>query len=375
MKIAFVTDTHFGYRRFENDAYEQGKEAILSAARLADVLILGGDNFDTPTPRMETLAEVTKILREAREIFSKRGITSLPILAIHGNHDRRAKGFVHPTELMAHAGFLENIHNRTVVVERGNEKIAVSGMGSIPEDLASEAINQLACRPAIGIFNVFVFHQSLKEFGAMEESCLTFDDLPKGYDLYLCGHAHKPFLHGKVLNPGSTIVTQLRADETGPRGWLLYDTNEKKAEFRPIKAREFIYKTIKIESGATAEQTRTRIEEEIRKIVQASAGKRHPIVKIVIEGSLAAGSARLKLPQFGEDVFIENKIGSESLKEKLVRIKEAWEKKIGVREIGMRILRKKLEGTSYNLGDPERLFESLIEKTAFDEIKEKIEKT
>ena len=69
MKVAFVTDMHFGYRRFESDAHKQGREAILSAAREADVLILGGDNFDTSLPRMETLAEVTTILCEALAIF------------------------------------------------------------------------------------------------------------------------------------------------------------------------------------------------------------------------------------------------------------------------------------------------------------------
>jgi hypothetical protein len=39
MKVAFVTDTHFGYRRFEPDALSQGREAILAAAREADLLI------------------------------------------------------------------------------------------------------------------------------------------------------------------------------------------------------------------------------------------------------------------------------------------------------------------------------------------------
>ncbi len=41
MKVAFVTDTHFGYRRFESDAYAQGKEAILAAAILSSKSIAG----------------------------------------------------------------------------------------------------------------------------------------------------------------------------------------------------------------------------------------------------------------------------------------------------------------------------------------------
>ena len=40
----------------------------------------------------------------------------------------------------------------------------------------------------------------------------------------------------------------------------------------------------------------------------------------------------------------------------------------------MALLRQKLEGTSYSLGDPEKLFEELLEGTALAGIKEKIEK-
>jgi DNA repair exonuclease SbcCD nuclease subunit len=218
MKIGFVTDMHFGYRRFEQDAYNQGREAILSAARQSDLIILGGDNFDTPLPRMETLAQATGILREALAIMHARGAEGVPIFAIHGNHDRRPKGFVHPTELLARGGFLENAHNKTLIFEKGGQKVAVSGMGSVPEDLAVSAIQSLQCRPVQGAFNILVVHQTFQEYEKIpHDNYLSFEDLPKGFDLYLCGHVHQPNLKGQVLNPGSTVVTQLRHDEAGER--------------------------------------------------------------------------------------------------------------------------------------------------------------
>lgn len=375
MKIAFVTDMHFGYRRFEQDAYSQGREAILAAARDADVLILGGDNFDTPLPRMETIADVTKILREAAGLFASRGITPAPIFAIHGNHDRRAKGFVHPTELLAQGGFVETFHNRTVKYERSGEMVAISGMGSVPEDMAVESLKQVACKPIDGAFNIFVVHQSFQEFERVpHEEYLTFDDLPDGYDLYLCGHVHQPSLTGKVLNPGSTVITQLRADEVGQRGWLLYDTKAKKAEFRPVKSRQLFHKVLEF-SEARPEEVRAAVEAAAREILSQNITP-VPVAKIVVKGTLAQGfsSADLRLPQFGDNVYVENGMNSENLRERIAQIKLSREKKLGSKELGMKLLREKLAGTAYSLGDPEKVFESLLEGNFLKETKERIEK-
>ncbi len=373
MKLAFVTDMHFGYRRFEADALSQGREAMLAAAAEADLLVLGGDNFDTPLPRMETLAQVTQILREALGIFRSRGILGIPIFAIHGNHDRRAKGYVHPTELLSQGGFLVNFHNSTLVYERNGEKVAISGMGSVPEDLAREGLKQIACKTVPGAFNVFVLHQSFQEFDFMRnEQFITFDDLPEGYDLYLCGHVHKPNLAGKVLNPGSTVVTQLREDEAGQRGWLLYDTAARKAEFRPIKSRQLFHKVLEFKD-ARLEEIRESVEREANAALSASP---HTLVKIIVKGTLAPGfhAADLRLPRFGENVFIDNSMNSENLRERIAQIKLSREQKKSSHELAMQILRKKLEGTSYSLGDPEKVFESLLDGTFLQGIREKIGK-
>ncbi len=375
MRVAFVTDTHFGYRRFEQDAYKQGKEAILSAAREADLLILGGDNFDVSLPRMETLSEVTGILREALAIFRSRGMEGVPIYAIHGNHDRRAKGFVHPTELLAHSGLLTLFHNTTVLHEHKGEKVAISGMGSVPEDYAKDALSQITCKPQHGAFNIFVVHQSFQEFDISgNDIFITFDDLPAGYDLYLCGHIHKPTLSGKVINPGSTVVTQLREDEAGKRGWLLYDTVARKAEFKPIASRQLFHSILTFEA-AKPDEIRAKVEAEARRLL---AGAPDSLVKIVVKGTLAPGfgTADLSLPALGDNVFIDNSMNSESLKERIAQIKLSREKKLSARQQGMEILRKKLKEANFTLGDPEHVFEMLLEGNSkfLAEVKERIEK-
>lgn len=373
MKIAFVTDCHFGYRRFEKDAYLQGREAILAAAREADIIILGGDNFDTPLPRMETLAEAMGILREAEAIFESRGIRPAPIFAIHGNHDRRARGFVNPTELLAQSGLLETFHNKTVVYEKNGEKVAISGMGNVPDDMAREALKAIKCKPQEGAFNVFVLHQSFQEFERIpHEEYLTEEDLPEGYDLYLCGHVHKPFLSGKILNPGSTVVTQLRADEVGQRGWLLYDTRKRRHEWKPIRSRQLIYKVLEFENArpdGIVERLESAAKEAMSEKLEPA-----PIIKIVLKGTLAAGLSPtdLRLPSFGDNVHIENSINADSLKGKIAQIKLSREKKLGSHELGMRLLREKLAGTAYALGDPEKVFEALLEGSLLAKINEEI---
>lgn len=376
MKLAFVTDTHFGFRRFEADAIRQGREAILAAAREADVLILGGDNFDTPLPRMETIAEVTGILREALGIFHSRGIAGVPIYAIHGNHDRRARGFVHPTELLAHGGFLVNAHNKTIMREINGETVAISGMGNVPDDLAAEGLKKIECRLVSGAFNVFVLHQTFKESSYGREEYLSYDDLPEGYDLYLCGHIHKPNLSSKVMNPGSTVATTLHEDEYGQRGWLLYDTVARKGEFKPINSRQFFFSAINFEN-ATPDEVKRKLEEEAKRLLaSAKPDARSPLVRVVAKGTLAPGfgTADLRMPHLGENIFIDSNLNADSLKGKIAQIKISREKKLTSRQQGMEILRKKLEGTGYSLGDAEDVFESLIEGRFLAEIKEKIEK-
>lgn len=375
MKVAFVTDTHFGYRRFEKDALEQGREAILSAAREADLIILGGDNFDTPLPRMETLAEVTKILVEVKEIYRSKGIMKTPIFAIHGNHDRRAKGFVHPTELLSHSGLVDIVHNKTIVFEKNGEKIAISGMGNVPDDLAKEGISKLACKPVQGAFNIFVLHQSFKEHDiAKNEQLMSFDDLPDGFDLYLCGHVHKPNLSGRVLNPGSTVVTQLREDEIGKRGWLLYDTLEKQGKFVPVASRQLFYSELVFEKATPDEIKAKAVLEAGRLKKQAAIGK-PPLVRIVLKGTLADGfhSADLRMPELGDEIFIDNSLNSNNLRERIAQIKLSREKKQGSKELGMQLLRKRLEGTPYALGDPEKVFEMLLDGSFLPKTVEKIE--
>ncbi len=356
MKIGIVADTHFGYSRFEADALSQGKEAMLSAAGNCDALILAGDIFDTRVPKPETLAEAVRIMRHVR----------VPVFAIHGTHERRSKGMVNPIEMLETAGLLRSVHNKAEIFEKAGEKVAIAGMGGVPDDLAKEALAAIAPKPLAGAFNIFMLHQSFSEYIFAKSDMLSLDDLPEGFDLYICGHMHKNAvaLDGKFLIPGSTVITQMRPEETGPKGYYIYDTRARKAEFVPINSRPFFFKEMKFEK-AGMEQVRKACSEYISECIKHS--KEKPIIRVKLTGSLAPGVAAqdLSLASLSATdsafVQIDNEFEEATLKEKIEKIRNLREKRSSVREIGMEMLRERLKANGARPEDAEGLFSSLSE--------------
>jgi len=260
MKIAIIGDTHFGYKRFEADSFKQGEEALLSAAEKADMLLLAGDIFDTRIPSMETLGKVASIFEKLKHrkwnvVHEKvekgeKDKRKIPIAAIHGTHERRTKENVNPIQLLAKMNYLIDVDNNPVVFEKDNkeektgneekaEKVCIQGMGGVPDDFAKNALRVLDPKPIPEMFNIFVMHQSIKELmyvGDKTNSLISLNDLPKGFDLYINGHIHdhKVSLNGKLIIPGSTVVTQLKENEQKNKGYVIYDTKKRKYEFVPI---------------------------------------------------------------------------------------------------------------------------------------------
>ncbi|MFN3909767.1 MAG: exonuclease SbcCD subunit D [Candidatus Anstonellaceae archaeon] len=349
MKIAFVSDTHFGYERFEEDAYLQGKEAILSASKNADIILLGGDIFDKRNPNLDTILKVVEILMEAKQnLASKFG---KKILAIAGTHELTAKNTLNVISFLEKIGILENPANREIIIEDENgdkkTKILIRGLNGVPEEIAKLAFEKIGEKKPHGDFNIFVFHQTLKEFvPGTNEDFASFEDLPEGYDLYLCGHIHnrREYMNGRLQIPGSTLITQLKDEEQEQKGYIIIDTENKKIEFVPIKTRKFIVKEIEFKQANT-HTLKTVILEELKKIVEENRGE-NPIVKIKLKGSLASGlmQSELSLTPNPEIYYLEldNQLEGLSIIEQLDIIKKEIKKEDysseKIEEIGMRFL-------------------------------------
>ncbi|MDE1851039.1 MAG: metallophosphoesterase family protein, partial [Candidatus Micrarchaeota archaeon] len=253
MKIAILSDFHLGYDRFVEDAYKQAEEALTKASELADMMILPGDLFDIRNPRLEILAQGVNLFRnvarkkwEARVVAysgNKKLYTDIPIIAIPGTHERRAQNAGNSVELLSLAGLLIDASDATVEVEKDGEKVAVFSLGGLSEEKVKETLKELNPTPVDGAFNVFQFHQSIYELLPFSNDFIKFDDLPKGFDLYIDGHIHNKVeskVFGKpFLIPGSTVLTQLKDGEQEQKGFFLFDTKTKSYEFIPIESREF----------------------------------------------------------------------------------------------------------------------------------------
>ena len=130
MKVAIIGDMHLGAFPADErreDSFVQAREAIELALREnADLILLAGDIFDTRIPTQDILAKAMEIFylpkkkypvfKQEAEIESLNGksekeiprsaLYGIPVVAIHGNHDRRGKGLTNPVELLEKAGLL-----------------------------------------------------------------------------------------------------------------------------------------------------------------------------------------------------------------------------------------------------------------------------
>ncbi|MFH1285094.1 MAG: DNA repair exonuclease [Candidatus Micrarchaeota archaeon] len=382
MKLAIISDFHLGYSKFTEDALAQAKEAMKTACEKgADALLLAGDLFDSRTPKQEIIAEAFEVLRIAREserkecarIEGKRSL-GIPAVAIHGTHERRTKGLVNPVQILEAADFIVNAHNTRVILEKDGERVAVQGLGGVPDEYAKAALGAANFKPVEGAFNIFMFHQTLVEYVPMKEELMSLEDLPRGFDLYVCGHMHLKRVEnfgesGVLLIPGSTVITQLKKEEQGNKGFFFFDTREKKAEFVEIPTRAFFFRELEFKEVNPAEIS-ARCKEEIEKAVSEVKEKAKPIIKLRVSGTLAKGLESSNLDFAGlvrafegrAIIEIDRRIESSSLKEKIELLREIREKKKSVREMGLEILKARLrENKCAFEGESEELFALLAE--------------
>ena len=351
MKIAIFSDTHLGYLRFEEDAVVQAERVIKDASERADLLICAGDVFDTKIPKLETIKRAIEIFRLCKK----------KMYVIHGNHERRTKDVVNPVQLLAAGSSIHFLHGSSDIFEHNNERVQILGLGSVPEEYATEALTNILSKfnSDKDAFRILVLHQTLKELVpnqvGNELSLEYLETLP--FDLIVNGHIHETMsrLGGRLLIPGSTVVTQVKKDQTGPRGYFLYDTKTKKEEVIAVPSREFVHIDAKFDS-ATEAQIRLELREQIAKTKKE---KPNATIAVRVNGTLAEGteSVNLKFNEFS-DVFISNHLANAGLGAKLEKIRFFRSENLSSRDLAIAELKKKTEGKIL-LFDSSVLFEKL----------------
>ena len=370
MKISVLSDFHFGYAsgtEREGDSFEAAEEAI-GKAMDSDVIIIAGDLFDTRTPGTETFVRAMEILSKpvfhaksrarivntiSKETNSPLSPGGIPVIAIHGTHERRVRGFLNPVEALERAGFLTYLHCNGVVLKKGQEIVCVQGMSGVPEHYAESVLREWDPRPMSG-YNILLFHQSIHPF-MYAAHMLELGKIPKGFDLYVNGHVHEPrkekYSGAPFLLPGSLIPTQMGRDSLSPKGFFRVDTQNGKIEFIPLKGqREFYYEDME-------GKDREEIEARIKSILEKKHAKK-PIISIRISGKGAEiEGIRQKYADSAILHFIRKPAKEEAREGKTLE-----EHRLSVRELGSKILRESLEKERLDPMVFENVFEMLEEK-------------
>ncbi|XP_048350181.1 double-strand break repair protein MRE11 [Sphaerodactylus townsendi] len=265
-KILVATDIHLGYLEKDvvrgNDTFVTFSE-ILKLARdnEVDFILLGGDLFHENKPSRKTIHTCVELLRKhcmgdrpvQFEILSDQSVNfgfskfpwvnyqdenlniSIPVFSIHGNHDDpTGADALCALDILSCAGLLnhfgrspsvEQIDISPVLLQKGNSKIALYGLGSIPDErlyrmFMNKQVTMLRPKEEEDSwFNLFVIHQNRSKHGATNYIPEQFlDDF---IDLVIWGHEHEckisPTRNEQQLfyvsQPGSSVVTSLSPGE------------------------------------------------------------------------------------------------------------------------------------------------------------------
>ncbi|XP_010631961.1 double-strand break repair protein MRE11 isoform X1 [Fukomys damarensis] len=265
-KILVATDIHLGFMEKDavrgNDTFVTLDEILrLAQENEVDFILLGGDLFHENKPSRKTLHTCLELLRKycmgdrpvQFEIISDQSVNfgfskfpwvnyqdgnlniSIPVFSIHGNHDDpTGADALCALDILSCAGFInhfgrsmsvEKIDISPVLLQKGSTKIALYGLGSIPDErlyrmLVNKKVTML--RPKEdekSWFNLFVIHQNRSKHGSTNFIPEQFlDDF---IDLVIWGHEHEckiaPTKNEQQLfyisQPGSSVVTSLSPGE------------------------------------------------------------------------------------------------------------------------------------------------------------------
>ena len=377
-----MSDLHIGYERFEEDSYKQAREALEGAASAADAVLIAGDIFDKRAPRPDVIAKAVDIFRDLSQMPWKARVASykssnggkshtvVPVIVISGTHERVAEGKDNVLSILALAGLVVDISESTAVLESDGEKVAVTGLGGVSEERVRECLQKLDPRPVPGAFNVFMLHQSIYELLPFDENIIRYEDLPKGFDLYINGHIHsrvEAVVHGKkFLIPGSTLLTQLKENEQERKGFILFDTKSYTHEFKAIRSRPFTLVNLQFKD-ATPKSIADSSESAIEGILQKSGEK--PIIRIVLQGTIAHGFTNADMPlrgivsRYSDRSFLEidsSKLRSPDTEQEIESIREGTIGGMSIKELGVNSFVSKLKEQKFDDGiDARRLFEVL----------------
>ncbi len=412
MKIAVIADTHLGAKwgtAREQDSFKQSREAIERVLELgAELILVLGDIFDIRTPRQEVWAQAMRILStplakgrneitlsrvidKNQDDFSPLALRGTPVIALHGNHERRTRGFINPIEALEAAGLLIHLHHNTLVFKTSRGTLAIHGMSNVPEQHAKNVLATWNPKPVEDAFNIMMLHQSVGQYVYSSEEFPTIDltDLPSGFDLYLCGHIHyhaEATAHGKpLLFPGSTERTQLlQVEAEVPKGFYMLDLDESLSyEFIELKSvRDFYYGDMKFENVGIlqlSKAVRAKVQELLER--PRSNFEKLPLIRLRLTGTLSKETSRSEfdersiIQEFADRALVaisKGDLTSPGLEEKVQLLRKLRERRLPIDEMAMSLLEANLREVSYDQPFDVRMLYNLLVENRGEEALQKV---
>lgn len=376
MLISILSDLHFGHglnTRLENDSYQNAQE-VMSKCMNSDLILIAGDIFDSRFPKTEVWAKALRVLskplltknkgiklvktidKDLSEI-SKRSLEGIAVVAIHGTHERRGRDQINAIEALEETGFLIYLHCNGIIFEKDGKKVAIQGMSGVPERYAKQVMDRWNPRPVKGCHNILIFHQSIDPYvySPLEPPTLNLSNLPKGFDIIINGHIHTrekaKIGDTTLLMPGSTVVTQLKKEESEvSKGFYQVRINKEfNINFVPLENnRKFFYEEIELKPKLLV---RDQIEQVLTEKLKKDY-KKIPIIKLKIvgkESGVIDKDLREIEKKYSEKaiIYFSKELESPEITRKIELLRGFRERKLSIEEMGLQILRKNLDNLNF----------------------------
>jgi double-strand break repair protein MRE11 len=289
LRILIATDNHLGYNEKDpvrgNDSFDAFEEILKYARDLdVDMMVLGGDLFHDNKPSRKTIHTTMQLFRHycfgdresqleylsdaSLDLHSPFGRAnyldpnlniSLPVFAIHGNHDDpTGDGNLSTLDLLSTTGLInyfgrcrevDDITVAPIILRKGNTHLALYGLGNIRDERLHRTFmagKVKMLRPQEqqespnDWFNLMLFHQNRAAHGATSHIPETFlDDF---LDLIVWGHEHDcridpvyiPQRDFYILQPGSSCITSLSEGEAIKKHVALLTVRGSEFELTPL---------------------------------------------------------------------------------------------------------------------------------------------
>jgi DNA repair exonuclease SbcCD nuclease subunit len=246
MRLMHMADAHFGKRfsssRFGPESAAGRRTALEDALRMAvryanearvDFILSAGDLIESSDVRPSDIRRLDEILS---------GLTQAKIVAVTGNHDPLDALSPYHRLQCDQLVLLPPGYSRTML----DEDTALHAY-SFPE--AVQRVNPLQALPLdmAAPRNILLLH--CDAISPESDYLPARMDFLKRFDYCALGHVHQPLaLSPRVRYSGSLIG--LERNETGPRGFVIVDLDEKLTErFHPLPIPTFEALTVELSPG------------------------------------------------------------------------------------------------------------------------------